>query len=311
MDGEVCDRGAGRGDTARGGHSRGAGGAPAAVGRRPQVSESAHAHAVASLERCLAAVHPGDFQQLVEFRCGVLDPLVELGVLSAGEAIEWRRRFERAAQPLDSASPETRARAREMLERELKAGDVVEPGPGEPLARRERFIAKLRALRETGAVGSDERRHWVERLDRAVPAPAKPSLPPAYEGRELVAVALGPKQRLAGLRVNSAELYDDCVILRWHLVVEATQEWHGRVFIADHGKDLARAHGPSSLEDDLGTSYVAADGPWDGLDWFYLDQDPEVLPGATAFVPGVPAQATRLSVGSAGGNFELGLPTVT
>lgn len=273
------------------------------------MSESAHALAVASIERCLAAVPPGDLHQLVEFRCGVLDPLVELGVLSAAEAREWRGRFERAAQPLDAASPEIRARAREVLERELE--DVVEPGPGEPLARRERFMSKLRALRETGAVGSDERREWVELLDRAVPAPAKPSPPPAYVGRELAAVAIGPEQRLAGLRVNSAELYDDCVIVRWHLVVEATQEWRERVFMPDHGDDLTRAHGPSSLEDDLGTSYAAASGPWDGLDWEYLDHDPEVLPGATAFVPGVPAQATRLSVGSGGGNFELGLPTVT
>ena len=99
------------------------------------------------------------------------------------------------------------------------------------------------------------------------------------------------------------------MILRWHVVLEEDPEWRRRVFPADHGRDLAEAHGPNALADDLGTSYVATPIDTMDLDWLRLRQQPEVLPGASVFLPPVPEGAGRLSVRCPAGNLEIDLRT--
>lgn len=265
------------------------------------MSTTALEFAVRRLERSLGVVPPaGEHgRPLVENGQTLAVGLAELGVLSADEAQEWHARFEHAARPLVPAAPEVRARAGELLERELEAQ------PSAPaVERRERFTEMLHAFLETGAVGWDQNSDWIERLDATVPK-APTTHTPLYEASELRAVAVGPADRLGGLRITSAELFNDCVILRWHLVVEEDPAWRGRVFPADHGRDLAEAHGPNALADDLGTSYVALPIDRMDLDWLGLRQQPEVLRGASVFLPQVPEGANRLSVSCPAGNFEM------
>ncbi len=267
------------------------------------MSRTAYAYAVRRLERSLGVVPPaGEHgRPLVQNGQSLALGLAELGVLSADEAQEWHARFEHAARPLLPAGPEMRARAAKLLERELEAQ------PSAPaLERREHFTEMLRALLEIGAVGWDEESDWMERLEATVPKPPV-TYAPLYQARELRAVAVGPADRLGGLRITSVELFDDCLIVRWHLVVEEDHDWQGRVFPADHGGDLAETHGPNALADDLGTSYAATPIDSMDLDWLRLRQQPEVLPGASVFLPQVPDGARRLSISCPAGNFEIDL----
>ena len=107
-------------------------------------------------------------------------------------------------------------------------------------------------------------------------------------------------------------MFADCVVIRWHLVIEEDPGWRTRVLPADHACDLADAHGPAALTDDLATNYVmqpnTADARYD-MDWLRLRQTPEVLPGSSVFLPQVPAEATRLRVESPAGDFEIDLRT--
>jgi len=96
------------------------------------------------------------------------------------------------------------------------------------------------------------------------------------------------------------------VIVRWHLAVDEDDAWRAHVAAPDHANDLARAHGPRALEDDTGTSYTlgpaANFGTWSVL---HVDGRPAVIPNASAFTPGPPTAATRLSIASAAGAIEL------
>ena len=173
---------------------------------------------------------------------------------------------------------------------------------------RESFMAKLQALLETGSIAWSDRSAWVEKLDAVVPDTAPRRAGPPYDGAELRAVIVGPERRLGGLRISSAEVYDDCVIVRWHLVVDADEHRRGRVAAPDHVSDLTRAYGPRSLEDDAGTAYALGPGEmWAMPSVLHLDQRRPVLPGASAFTPGPPETATRLLVACAAGEVQLSL----
>ena len=271
------------------------------------MSEEARELAVEALERLLALTHPAEGGSMLAVRLGILDAFSELGVLDADAVGEWRSRFERAARALEPVSAEVHARAVELLEREL-ANAATEAERPDPLGRRERFLAKLQALLETGSIGWDERSSWDERLDEVVPDTPRSAAAPTYDGAELQAVVVGPERRLGGLRVSSAEVYDDCVIVRWHLLIDEDQNWRSDVSVPDHANDLAGAHGPRSLEDDLGTEYLPGDrgsfGMWSVL---HLDQRPAVLPGSSAFSPGPPLAARRLLIKCPAGAVELDL----
>ena len=265
---------------------------------------SAHEWALRTVERALAHTYPGDAAAAMgEYRRGVVGALVELGVLSQSEQREWSARMERAAQPPRPPSRDTCGRALALLEHELDAGRCS----GDLVRRRERFLAMLQALLETGTIDWEEKPGWLKRLDEAAPDLSSPYAPPPYPAGELSAVAVGPPERIDGLRITSAELYDDCSIVRWHLVVQEDQPWRERVFIADHGRDLARAHGPQRLHDNLGTTYTRMPIDTTDLDWLRLRQDPETLSGASVFTPATPPHARRLSVSCPTSDFQIDL----
>ncbi len=268
------------------------------------MSEDAHRLAVKALERSLALTHPGEGGGLLAHRLGIVQAFFDLGVIDRDALHEWSERFERAAQALEPVPAEPRARAVELLERELaRAASTSEAF--EPLGPRESFLAKLQALLETGYIDWADKSAWVEKLDEVAPETSSAPAPP-YDGAELRAVIVGPKRRLGGLRINSAEVYDDCVIVRWHLVVDDDGDWRAHVAVPDHADDLARAHGPRSLEDDVGTAYsLGPAGIFGMCSVLHLRQRPAVVPGASAFMPGPPTAAMRLSVGCAAGAVEL------
>jgi len=268
------------------------------------VSGDAHRLAVKALEQSLGVTHPGE-SSLLDYRLGRAQAFVDLGVIDGVALHDWKERFERAAQALEPVSAESRARAVELLDRELaRAASASESF--DPLGPRESFLTKLQALLETGHIQWRDKSAWVEKLDKIAPETPSRSGAPPYDAAELRAVIVGPERRLGGLRINSAEVYDDCVIVRWHLVVDEDDDWRAHVAAPDHADDLARAHGPRALEDDAGTSYTLGPagnfGMWSIL---HVDQRPEVIPNASAFTPGPPTAATRLSIACAAGAVEL------
>ncbi len=261
-----------------------------------------------ALERALGITKPGS-GPLSDYGRGLAGAFADLGLIETDQELEWSARFERSGRPLEPPSAELHARAVELLEQELddRASDA-EPGPDDSLGRRERFTTKLQALLETGIIDWGEGSDWIDRLDRVFPdCSARPELP-AYAGLELRAVAIGPGTRLAGLRMTSVEMYDDCVIVRWHLLPDDHEEWCDRIALTDHVEDLIRAHCPASLQDDLGTAYVPAPaGVWTWRDVFHLRQRPAVMTGSSAFTPGTPQDATKLSIACASGDVEIRL----
>lgn len=260
--------------------------------------------AIKSLERSLISLTGSHASAFADHAKGLASGLAELQLLTAAEQADWNERFDRAALPMAAAGEEIRRRAHQLLEHELAAdSDLLDP-----LQRRERFTDTLQTLLEIGAVDWQQRCQWMQRLDAAI-APVEKSPPPTpYRATELRAVALGPPDRIGGLRITSAELFEDCVVIRWHLVIDEDGDWRGRVFIADHGCDLVEAHGPTALPDNLATSYVMTPiSTMFDLDWTRLKQIPEVLPGASVFVPRVPARANRLHVAAQAGSFEIDL----
>ena len=271
------------------------------------MSVAAYDRAVTTLERQLALVHPGEPEFLLDYRRGLTVALVELGVLRVEDQREWEARFGSAARPFGTPDPELRARAVELLEREL-----TRVRTGDPLGPREQFTTRLQALLESGIVGWDEKPGFVEKLDAVAPEPARPRPGSTFRLAQLRGVVLGPDRRVDGLRVTSAELYDDCTIVRWHLAIEEIEDWRGRLAISDYIDDLTRAHAPAALGDDLKTDYALQ--PQTGLtmpDTSHLDQQPAVLSGGSVFTPAVPHRATRLSVYLPTGQVQLDLDSPT
>ncbi|CAA9481883.1 MAG: hypothetical protein AVDCRST_MAG67-921 [uncultured Solirubrobacteraceae bacterium] len=265
----------------------------------------AHDMAIKSLERSLLLLtgrHASLFaEQAKDLACG----LAELQLVTAAEQADWNERFERAARPAAPVSEEIRRRAHQLLELELAADHDLAKDPRE---RRERFSDVLQTLLRIGAIDWQQQERWWQRLDETIAPPMGTPPPTLYQATHLHAVALGPPDRIAGLRITSAELFEDCVMIRWHLVIDEDPEWRARVFPADHGCDLAHAHGPTALTDDLATSYVLTPvSTLYDLEWLRLKQNPEVLPGASVFVPHVPDRATQLTVASNAGSFEIDL----
>lgn len=265
----------------------------------------AHDMAIKSLERSLISLTGPHARMFAEHAKGLACGLAELQLLTPAEQADWNERFERAARPIAPAGEEIRRRAHQLLEHELAADNDL---ANDPLERRERFTDMLQILLEIGAIDRQQQDRWMQRLDETI-APVTMT-PPAtlYQATGLHAVALGPPDRLAGLRITSAELFEDCVMIRWHLVIDEAPDWRGHVFPSDHGCDLAQAHGPAALTDDLATRYVLTPvSTMFDLDWLRLKQNPEVLPGASVFVPHVPDRATQLTVASNAGSFEIDL----
>jgi hypothetical protein len=272
------------------------------------MSPSARELAVRSLEHWLSLTHPGEAGNSLDYRRGLTTALVELGVLEPEDQGHWTARFEAAGRPLEPPGAELHARAVELLERELSDAAKPQAKAGDSLGPRERFTTMLQALLETGIVGWDKRAGFLERLDAVAPETSTRPRGPTYRLAELQAVVVGPDLRLNGLRVNSAELYSDCAIVRWHLVADGNGDWRDHLSIPDRANDLMRAHAPTSLQDELGTAYTLEPPMFLTMpDALHLNQQPEVLPGASAFTPAVPKEATRLSIGLPAGQVHIDL----
>ena len=127
-------------------------------------------------------------------------------------------------------------------------------------------------------VSDGDRDQFFERLREITSTTYAP-----FEGVQLRRTVVAPRHpESPGLHLLGAELYDDGVLLRW-------------VFVAPRGRGAAAeraGHRPPesfTLWDDAGTAYTPQGGGW---------LPGEHLRGDTAFVPAVPENATRLSVGA-------------
>ena len=136
-------------------------------------------------------------------------------------------------------------------------------------------------------VSEGDRDQFFERLREITSTTYAP-----FEGTQLRHVVTAPAHPEApGLHLLAAELYDDGVLLRW-------------IFVAPRGRGAAAeraGHRPPesfTLWDDAGTAYTPQGGGW---------LAGEHLRGDTAFVPAVPAEARKLSVGAGPLRFELDL----
>jgi hypothetical protein len=118
--------------------------------------------------------------------------------------------------------------------------------------------------------------------------------------------------RLNGVRVTCAELYEDCVIVRWHRVLSAEEVSRAEKACADQPapEGLAAHFGAVlSLEDDLGTDY----GPGTqrqqitGDNGRFENDGPVPVWGRSIFGPAVPQRASRLTTLRGPDKFALEL----
>lgn len=142
-------------------------------------------------------------------------------------------------------------------------------------------------LASLGLLTDGDRDQFFERLREITSTTYAP-----FEGLQLLRTVVAPPHPDApGLHLLGTELYDDGVLLRW-------------IFVAPRGRGPAAeraGHRPPesfTLWDDAGTAYTPQGGGW---------LAGEHLRGDTAFVPAVPPEATKLSMGAGPYRFELQL----
>ncbi len=175
--------------------------------------------------------------------------------------------------------------------------DTVESTPRRPLdpglvrTEADQAVVNVTVAFETLAaldlVTTGDRDQFFERLREITSTSYSP-----FEGTQLqCTVTAPPHPEAPGLHLLGAELYEDGVVLRW-------------VFVQPRGRGPAAertGHRPPesfTLWDDAGTAYTPQGGGW---------LAGEHLRGDTAFVPRVPAEASRLHVGAGALRFELAL----
>jgi hypothetical protein len=110
--------------------------------------------------------------------------------------------------------------------------------------------------------------------------------------------------------VTCAELYGDCVVVRWHRVLSAEEIGRGEKACADRATsdELAAHFGVAlALEDDLGTAYAPAthahritgDRAASG------NKEPVPVWGRSVFVPAAPDGVKRLTARNQQDDFVL------
>ncbi len=246
------------------------------------------------------------------------------GLLTAGEADAWRERFARAARAVRTPNrkvvpPEIRARAEQLLEEhlaQLKAAD-----PDAPSGRPSPY-PMLSTLTDLGVITPAESNVFLRRV-KAVSRnsrPQPPRKPPAPPPR-LLRVVAGPAERLGGVRVTAAELFEASVRLWWHRTAspeELVERDRERAVDEPRWPRPAARHAARrfKLSDDLGTRYEAQvpgcdeDTPWTWMMPFHTgwrEPKPSALFGRATFRPGVPREATRLEALSGADRFVLDL----
>jgi hypothetical protein len=280
---------------------------------RGRVEANLHSH-LASLSVCVSgALEPAATLRWVKAQ---LPNFVALGALTKAEASDWQARFARAEEAVRAPDGEvvgerTKARANELLAETI---DGVGGDRDESELALARFHAFLAAFRALGAVRADEASSWRERVLRAIeqrmPEP-RPSNR-AWVARQCRRVVTGPSRRIGGVRLTCAELYEDCVMLRWHRLISPA-ELASTEDTAAPGKPNDSAAGrwgvKLELRDDIGTPYAAVDplseitGSREPLE----KEEPSVLWGRSIFMPAVPNETSHLVAAYGADEFELDL----
>lgn len=230
------------------------------------------------------------------------DALSAVGVVGDGEVERFRRRLEdeiaRGPDPEPApwaADDELARRARLLLESRLTnvARGAVEPGAAADADSHREAVSQFTrvevACAACGALSSDELARWHERLREVDGGHTWWLERERREKRcsltELRAVVPGDTTRKRGVRIISAELYAEGVLLRWHsengMVPQLVGDRSG-------SGDGAYPPAPVSLTDDLATEYLhlhtgqsarSAGGP---------------VIGTSTFATAVPEQAVEL-----------------
>ena len=187
-----------------------------------------------------------------------------------------------------------RRRAVELLEHNLQRVETTPRRPLDPNMIRteaDQAVVNVSAAFETlnalGLVTEADRERFFRRLREITSTAYAP-----FRGVELRRVVRAePARETPGLHLLAAELYGDCVLLRWLFVSPP----------ANPDSAAGGEHRPPaafSLWDDAGTAYTPQGGGW--IPGHHLRGD-------TAFVPTVPAAATRLEIAAGRHRFELQL----
>ena len=200
---------------------------------------------------------------------------VELGVIDSADAAAACERLEGAIASRDQGLPaegdeDLANRARALLDARLVAVaerpelprmpvELESPLPADP--RHKHAVARFEELVEActgcGALSAEELSRWRSRL-REVDDGRSWHLERERRQQRLTAADLrmvlaGPPTAAGGIRVTSAELYADGVVLRWH-------ETGGSLEAPRTSADLAAHNRPGrrhvALRDDLGTEYL-------------------------------------------------------
>jgi hypothetical protein len=250
----------------------------------------------------------GDWDRLAPTE-GALDALVAVGAVSDNEGQLWRGRFREATEQATSeAAPEiaVRDRADEYVAGLLAALPLDMRAGLEDSAELQDV---LNALHHVGVFSERDVERWFERLGGHLgprPLPVEEESERPCRLRELRRVIVGPPQRRGGVRIVGFEVYDDAVVLRWHLV-RLAPDAEGRLSrLPDEveSEDAARrAREPSfTLHDDCETAYRLHSG---GAGSAGSPYGPRVWSGRVIFTPTLPAAAGRLWAVSEPFQFEV------
>jgi hypothetical protein len=265
------------------------------------MSDVLHDAAVRHLEGALATMRPppevaGDWPA-DERAPRALEAFVAIGAIGAGEAAEWRARFERASQPWTDPDPELRRRALAHLdELEGAGGDVV---------------TAVNALIGARAIHPSDAEPWIAPLRVPIGDPGDDfEAPPEFDDSRFVRTVPGPETREAGMRVTFVELYEGGTVVNWHMSApdgdpDADVVWSRLSrdpFLDDNPDELAELDDdafmglddPVALEDDAGTQYRGAEGG------SVFSEHGRYALGYECFATAVPTGATRLHVQVAG-----------
>lgn len=200
-----------------------------------------------------------------------------------------------AEEAQDGPDEDLRRRALDLLEAHLTRVETTPRRPIDPnLVRTEADQAVVNvsvafeALAAVGLVDDEDRERFFGRLREITSTAYAP-----FRGIELQRVVPAPPHPdVPGLHLLAAEIYADGVVLRWVFVAPASTR-DTMAGEADHQPPQTFA-----LWDDAGTAYTPQGGGW---------VPGHHLRGDTAFVPSVPAAATRLQVAADRHRYELAL----
>jgi hypothetical protein len=266
------------------------------------VSDALHDAAIRHLTGALARMGPppgvaGDWP-LDERTVRTLEAFVAIGAIDAGEAAEWRARFERASQPWTDPDPDLRSRALAHLDELDRAGGDV--------------VTAINALVGARAIHPSDAESWLAPLRVPIGDPEGAfEVRPPFDDSKFVRAVLGPEARDAGMRVTFVELYESGTVVNWHMSAtdgepDADAVW-SRISrdrpLDDDPEELAELDDEAfpgfdnpvaALEDDAGTQYHGAESA------SVFSAGGRYASGYACFAVAVAAAATRLDVEVAG-----------